>query len=149
MNLEGVIEIPAGRERVWEKIWDVPTLAGWVIGVSDARQVDERTYTAHFEQQVGAVKAAFDVVVDVLESDPPRRIVVRVKGQDPRLASTMLLDGQIDLTEDDGRTVIAYRADLAITGRLGAMGHAVIKRRAVEAAEEFARRASAAFEGSV
>lgn len=147
MNLEGQIAIPATREQVWDKIWDVSTLASWVIGVTSAEQVDDRTYRAHFEQQVGAVKASFDVKIEVLESVAPKYVVVRVQGQDLRLASTMLLNGRIDLVEAGGKgeTTIDYHADLAITGRLGSMGFAVIKHKAAEGEVEFAKRAAAAF----
>ena len=145
MILEGETSVPAQQQLVWEAIWDIPTLTSWVDGMVDARQVDDRTYVARLEQQVGLVKAAFDVTLTVVEAEPPSRIVIKMEGQDKQLATYLTLEGEITLVPRDEETSIRYSAELTISGKLAAMGHSVIQLTAARAEAEFCRRAAETF----
>jgi carbon monoxide dehydrogenase subunit G len=70
--LEGQFTIQAPQARVWAAIWDIPKLATWVPGCTAAVQVDDETYRAHLEQQVGFLKASFDLLLKVVETNPPQ-----------------------------------------------------------------------------
>ena len=147
MILEGQFTIAAPRDRVWEAIWDIPTLAGWVPGCTSAVQVDDSTYRAHLEQQVGFLKASFDLLLWVVETDPPSRIRLHGEGEDRRLRSNVGVDTEVTLEPDGEATVFRYRHDLSVFGRLGALGFPLIQRKAREIEAEFARRASAGLTG--
>lgn len=142
--LEGAFEIDAPRDRVWDAIWDIPTLAGWVPGCTSAVQVDDRTYRAHLEQQVGFLKASFDLLLTVVETDAPSRIRLRGEGEDRRLRSNVQVETEVHLEPAGEGTLFRYRHDLSVFGRLGALGFPLIQRKAREIETEFARRASAA-----
>jgi carbon monoxide dehydrogenase subunit G len=145
--LEGAFTIPATRERVWEAIWDIPTLAGWVPGCTSAEKVDDTTYRAHVEQQVGFLKASFDLLLSVAETEPPARIRLKGEGEDRRLRSNVAVDTVVVLEPDGDATVLRYRHDLSVFGRLGALGFPLIQRKAREIEAEFARRARAGLAG--
>jgi uncharacterized protein len=142
--LEGQFTIQAPQERVWEAIWDIPTLASWVPGCTSAVQVDPETYRAHLEQQVGFLKASFDLLLKVVETEEPRRIRLHGEGEDRRLRSNVQVETEVMLEPDgEAATVLKYRHDLSVFGRLGALGFPLIQRKAREIETEFARRASA------
>jgi carbon monoxide dehydrogenase subunit G len=142
--VEGAFTIQAPRERVWTAIWDIPTLTSWVPGVTSAEQVDGDTYRAHLEQQVGFLKASFDLLLTVVETEAPRRIRLQGEGEDRRLRSNVGIDSEVVLEPDGEATVVRYRHDLSVFGRLGALGYPIIQRKAREIEAEFARRATAA-----
>lgn len=143
MILEGQFTIDAPRDRVWNAIWDIPTLASWVPGCTSAERVDASTYRAHLEQQVGFLKASFDLLLSVVETDPPTRIRLKGEGEDRRLRSNVGVDSEVVLEPSGDATVFRYRHDLSVFGRLGALGFPIIQRKAREMEAEFARRASA------
>ena len=145
MILRGEFVLPATRQRVWEALWDVQTVASWVPGCVAAERVDERTYRIRLEQQISMLKASFDLLLTVVESDPPSRILLRGTGEDRRISSTLQLESELRLEPAvDQATRVVYRHDLSVFGRLGAIGFPLIQRKAREAESEFARRAGAA-----
>ena len=147
MILEGRFIIHASQERVWDAIWDIPTLASWVPGCTSATELEDGTYRAHIDQQVGILKASFDLRLTVVESLPPHRIRLEGHGEDRRLRSNLQIETEVALVPEGTGTVLQYRHDLGIFGRLGALGYPVIQRRARELESEFARRATASLAG--
>ena len=148
MILEGQFTIAAPRDRVWAAIWDIPTLASWVPGCTAAERVDDETYRAHLEQQVGFLKASFDLLLRIVETDAPERIRLHGEGEDRRLRSNVQVDTDVLLEPDGEATVLRYRHDLSVFGRLGALGFPLIQRKAREMEAEFSRRASAGLAGA-
>src|SRR3972149_3082789 len=145
MILEGQFTIPASQQRVWDSIWDVPTLASWVPGCTSAEQVDEHSYRVRVEQQIGMFKAAFDLVLSVIETEPLNRVVLQARGEDRRMKSNLQLQSEVRLSSEGAEaTTLQYRHDLSIFGRLGALGFPMIKRKAREVEAEFVRRATQA-----
>jgi carbon monoxide dehydrogenase subunit G len=148
MILEGQFTIPAPRDRVWDAIWDIPTLASWVPGCTSAEQVDATTYRARLEQQVGFLKATFDLLLKVVETDPPNRIRLHGEGEDRKLRSNIQADVLVELEPSEEGTLFRYRQDVSVFGRLGALGFPLIQRKAREVEAEFARRARAGMAGA-
>jgi carbon monoxide dehydrogenase subunit G len=147
MILEGQFTIPAPQDRVWSAIWDIPTLASWVPGCTSAEQIDATTYRAHLEQQVGFLKAGFDLVLRVAEMDAPRLIRLHGEGEDRKLRSNIQADITVELEPAPEGTLLRYRQDVSVLGRLGALGFPLIQRKAKEIEAEFARRARAGLAG--
>jgi carbon monoxide dehydrogenase subunit G len=148
MILEGQFTIPAPQDRVWDAIWDIPTLASWVPGCTSAEQVDATTYRARLEQQVGFLKATFDLLLKVVETDPPNRIRLHGEGEDRKLRSNIQADVLVELEPSADGTLFRYRQDVSVFGRLGALGFPLIQRKAREVEAEFARRARAGMAGA-
>jgi carbon monoxide dehydrogenase subunit G len=148
MILEGQFTIPAPQERVWDAIWDIPTLASWVPGCTSAEQVDATTYRARLEQQVGFLKASFDLLLKVVETEPPNRIRLHGEGEDRKLRSNIQADVLVELEPAAEGTLFRYRQDVSVFGRLGALGFPLIQRKAREVEAEFARRARAGMAGA-
>src|SRR3990170_3160335 len=146
MILEGSFIIPAPPERVWDAIWDVPTLASWVSGCTLAERLpgDEERYRVRIEQKIGLVRATFDLLMEVLESEAPRRILLKGWGEDSRLASRVSLTTAVTLEPaEPAATLLRYRHDISVFGKLGALGYPIIQRKAREVEAEFAQRAIA------
>lgn len=147
MILEGQFTIPAPQDRVWAAIWDIPTLASWVPGCTSAEKVDDTTFRARMEQQVGFLKATFDLLLTVVETVEPRLIRLHGEGEDRKLRSNIQADITVELEPAPEGTVLRYRQDISVLGRLGALGFPLIQRKAKDIEAEFARRARAGLTG--
>lgn len=148
MILEGQFSVPASQQRVWEAIWHVPTLASWVPGCTAAEQLGERVYRVHLEQQISMFKASFDLRLEVVEVEAPSRVVLKGQGEDRRMGSNLQFQTEVRLTPDGPeQTILHYRHDLSVFGRLGALGFPLIQRKAREVEAEFARRARQSLAG--
>jgi len=145
MMMGGTFQIAAPIQRVWAALFDIPTMTGWVPGVSQARRLDEKHYEVTIEQRVAFLTARFEASLELQEVEAPRRIGFTLEGKDGRIASSVKVRTTISLRDlGPDRTEIAYENDMSVFGRLGAIGFSVIKRKAKEIEEEFARRANAA-----
>lgn len=144
MILEGRFTVPAPRQRVWQAIWDVPTLASWVPGCSSLEEIAAGAYRARLEQQVGFLKASFDLELNVVDVQEPEHIRLRGEGEDRRLRSSVRIETDVRLVAAGDETEIRYRHDLSVFGRVAAIGFPLIQRKAREMESEFSRRASAA-----
>jgi carbon monoxide dehydrogenase subunit G len=118
-----------------------------VPGCTAASVLNDGRYLAHLEQQLGILKASFDLVVTVLDAVPPERIKLRAEGEDRRLRSQVKVMSEVVLRPADESTVLSYRHDLNVFGRLGSLGYPLIQRKARDMEAEFARRASQALGG--
>ena len=111
MLLQGEFTIQAPQERVWEAVWDIPTMASWVPGCTSAVQVDTDTYRAHLEQQVGFLKASFDLLLRVVEREAPTQIRLHGEGEDRRLRSNVQVESEVRLESSGDATIVRYRHD--------------------------------------
>lgn len=147
MILEGSFTLPADQARVWDTIWDVPTLASWVPGCTSAEQLAPDTYAVRLEQQVAFMKANFDLHLRIVESTPPSSVRFEAEGADRRMGSNVKVHTVVTLSAvGPAETQLAYRHDMSIFGKLGALGFPIIQRKAREIEAEFARRARATFQ---
>jgi carbon monoxide dehydrogenase subunit G len=118
-----------------------------VPGCTSAEKVDDTTYRAHLEQQVGFLKAGFDLVLTVAETDEPRLIRLHGEGEDRKLRSNIQAEITVELEPSPEGTLLRYRQDISVLGRLGALGFPLIQRKAKDIEAEFARRARAGLAG--
>jgi uncharacterized protein YndB with AHSA1/START domain len=78
-SAEAVIE--ADLDEVWAAIADPQTYPSWLVGAKLIRAVDPDWPTpgSRFHHRVGFGPISFDDHTDVVEIDPPRRLVLRIR----------------------------------------------------------------------
>jgi carbon monoxide dehydrogenase subunit G len=59
----------------------------------------------------------------------------------------MKLDLEVKLREEDNKTVLQFIAGVDILGKLAALGHGIIKRKADQVLDEFAQAVKKRLEG--
>jgi carbon monoxide dehydrogenase subunit G len=59
----------------------------------------------------------------------------------------MKLDLEVKLREEDNKTVLQFVAGVDILGKLAALGHGIIKRKADQVLDEFAQAVKKRLEG--
>ena len=148
MQFQKEVEILAPREKVWQFIWDVDRFIACVPGCKDARTIEAgKRYAATMVEKVGPFKVEFPTTIEVLEREELTRIKAQASGADNKIGSRMKLDLDVHLREEGDKTILGFVAGVDILGKLAALGHGIIKRKADQVLDEFAQAVKTKLEG--
>ena len=148
MQFQKEVEILAPREKVWQFIWDVDRFIACVPGCKEAKTIEpEKRYAATMVEKVGPFKVEFPTTIEVLEREELTRIKAQASGADNKIGSRMKLDLDVHLREDGDKTILGFVAGVDILGKLAALGHGIIKRKADQVLDEFAQAVKTKLEG--
>ena len=148
MQFQKEVEILAPREKVWQFIWDVDRFIACVPGCKDAKTIEPgKRYAATMVEKVGPFKVEFPTTIEVLEREELTRIKAQATGADNKIGSRMKLDLDVHLREDGDKTILGFVAGVDILGKLAALGHGIIKRKADQVLDEFAQAVKTKLEG--
>lgn len=141
MRVEGNFEVAAGVDDVYRELNDVALMARCIPGCLSIERADDVRYRARVGVGLGAIQATFDLVVEILEADPPLRVVSRTRGDEGGRASMVAADNVVLLQAlADNLTRVQYTSDVSVTGRLGKFALGVMKKKVEALGAEFALR---------
>jgi carbon monoxide dehydrogenase subunit G len=143
-------QVGAPAESVWAFLVDPARLAPCLPGCQALEVVDPSTYRVTLSVKVGFLSTTQDMRMTVVEMERPRHLVAVGRGEDRRLGSQVDVRSTLDLSPGAtaDTTVVHYRSEVKVLGRLGSVGDAVMKVKAAELAGEFAARVRRAIEGA-
>ena len=148
MQFEKEVEILAPREKVWNFIWDVDRFIACVPGCKEAKTIESgKLYSAIMIEKVGPFRVEFPTTIEVLEREELTRIKAQASGADNKIGSRMKLSLDVKLREQGEKTVLGFVAGVDILGKLAALGHGIIKRKADQVLDEFAQAVKKRLEG--
>ena len=148
MQFQKEVEILAPREKVWQFIWDVDRFIACVPGCKEAETLEEgKRYTAIMTERVGPFKVEFPTTIEVLEREELTRIKARATGADNKIGSRMKIELDVNLRTQGDKTILGFIAGVDILGKLAALGHGIIKRKADQVLDEFAQAVKKKLEG--
>ncbi len=128
MRLEGTIDIAAPAEAVWPVLIDPTDLAACVPGVSQVRQLDDRTFEGTVRASVGPIDGNFAFRSVIERQSYPDDLVVEVEGTDSVTKSRLVAHIEATLTATGPTTTsLAYRATVTTKGRLAIIGDMVLR----------------------
>ena len=97
--------------------------------------------------KVGFLSTTQNLKVEIVESERPRHLVSLARGEDRKLASQVEVKNTLDLAPATASgTLVRYRSEVRVLGRLGSVGDAVMKVKARQLAGDFAAKVRAAIE---
>lgn len=142
MELTGEHRIPAPRQKVWEALHDPEILKACITGCQRLEKVDDKHLSATVLAKVGPVKATFDAKVEIQNEIPPEHYTLVGEGKGG-VAGFAKGSADVDLREEGDETVLTYRADAHIGGKLAQIGSRLVettaKRYAADFFESFSR----------
>jgi len=148
LRFEKEVEILAPREKVWNFIWDVDRFIACVPGCKEAKTVEAgKRYSATMVEKVSPFRVEFPTTIEVLETEELSRIKAQASGADNKIGSRMKIELNVHLREQDGKTMLGFVAGVDILGKLAALGHGIIKRKADQVLDEFAQAVKKQLEG--
>ncbi|MFI7675971.1 CoxG family protein [Actinophytocola sp. NPDC049390] len=143
MKLESEFSVPAHPSTVFKLFFDPEVMRGCIPGCEELVRVDDTTYTGRLVNEVAHVRfsAGFSATIrSIDEAGETRTVTALLKGEDRRLGSSIKIDATLTVRPNgDEASVIGYRMDMALWGKLGRLGEPIIRRRSREVELEFAR----------
>jgi carbon monoxide dehydrogenase subunit G len=135
MKVEGTHELRAPRARVYAALLDPAVLARCIPGCERLEATGEHAYATTLRAGVGAIKGVFNGNVRLEDMRPPEhyRLVVDGKGQPGFLKGA----GDLNLSEQEGVTVIRYTGDVQVGGTIASVGQRMIQGAAKMMAAQF------------
>jgi uncharacterized protein len=131
--------VAAPRDKVWSRLMDVPAAARCVPGVASVRPSGADRYQGTLAVQVGPVRLVLDGDLAITARDEKAGTAsVRADAKDSRVGGAIRATMDLALSEKAGETQLRIATDLAVMGRLGEFGQAVIKRKADQLMQDFA-----------
>jgi carbon monoxide dehydrogenase subunit G len=148
LQFEKEVEISAPRQKVWDFIWDVDRFIACVPGCKEAKTLEPgKRYAATMVEKVGPFRVEFPTTIEVLEREELTRIKAQASGADNKIGSRMKISLDVNLREQGDKTVLGFVAGVDILGKLAALGHGIIKRKADQVLDEFAGAVKKQLEG--
>jgi hypothetical protein len=148
LQFEKSVEIQATKEKVWNFIWDVDRFIACVPGCKEAKTVEAgKRYTATMVEKVGPFKVEFPTTIEVTEREELSHIKAQASGADNKIGSRMKIDLDVRLAGEGEKTSLSFIAGVDILGKLAALGHGIIKRKADQVLDEFAMAVKQKLEG--
>jgi carbon monoxide dehydrogenase subunit G len=131
--------VAAPRDKVWARLMDIPAAARCVPGVASVRPNGKDKYLGTLAVQIGPVRLVLDGDFAVTARDETAGTAsIRADAKDSRVGGAIRATMDLALTEKSGETELRIGTDLAVMGRLGEFGQAVIKRKADQLMQDFA-----------
>ena len=148
MKISGEIKLKATRAAVFDALCDARFFASCIDGVRELTQIDDKSYAAILETRVAYLQFKFKISVQLVRVEPPSRIEAKIEGTPLGIVGRLTAATVTTLTEAGNETLISYTMDMALTGKLGAVGQPVLKSKAREMEKQFTRNLEAAFESA-
>lgn len=121
---------------MWEKLNDPDVLKACIPGCEELEKIDDRGFRAVAKMKVGPVSARFRGKVILSDLDPPNGYKISGEGEGG-VAGFAKGSARVDLRESNGGTLVGYRVDAQIGGKLAQLGQRLINGTAKKLADEF------------
>lgn len=147
MEMSGEYRIPAPRETVWTALNDAQVLRSTIPGAESVDKIADDEFEAVARAKVGPVSARFKGKVKLTDIDPPNGYTITGEGNGGA-AGFAKGSAEVRLADDNGVTVLTYKVNAQIGGKLAQIGQRFIDSTASKLADEFFGNFSAALGGT-
>ncbi len=136
MDMSGEYRIAAPRERVWAALNDAEILKQCIPGCETIEKLSPTEFTAKVVAKVGPVKASFTGAVTLSDLVPPEHYKISGEGKGGP-AGFAKGGAEVNLEEAGAETVLRYRVQANVGGKLAQIGSRLIDGTAKKLSEEF------------
>ena len=125
MDITGEFRIPASRERVWEALGDPQVLKECIPGCESMKRESEREFFAVIRSRIGPVNAKFDSRIELSHLVAPEAYTISGEGRGGAAGFGKGV-AEVRLDGDGEETVLHYRAELQVGGKLAQIGSRLV-----------------------
>ena len=125
MKVEGVKELDAPPQVVWDVLNDPEQMAKLMPGVESFEVQDDRHWTASVKVPLGMGALALKFAFEKVEERPIEYSKLNAKGKG--VGAIVSMDTEFHLTPDGDRTSMKWEADVRVAGPIGSMGQRVFQ----------------------
>ena len=148
MNMRGEVELPASRETVWTKLYDLEVLRACIPGCEQLEMISDVASQAVATVKVGPVKARWKGKVRLSDLDRPNSYRISGDGEGG-VAGFAKGNAKVTLVDrDGGGTLLTYDVEAQIGGKLAQLGQRLINAAAKKTADDFFQKFAVAVAGN-
>lgn len=136
MEMSGENRIPASQEQVWAALNDPEILKASIPGCQALEKTSDTDMTATVQAKVGPVKATFKGAVTLTNIDPPNGYTIVGEGKGG-VAGFAKGGADVSLRPDGDGTILAYKVNAQVGGKLAQIGARLIDATAKQMADQF------------
>jgi len=136
MEMTGEYRIPAPREKVWAALNDPDVLKASIPGCQELNKTSDTEMSARVIAKVGPVKATFNGDVTLSNINAPVSYTISGEGKGG-VAGFAKGGADVSLDEDGDGTVLHYKVNAQVGGKLAQLGARLIDATAKQMADQF------------
>jgi uncharacterized protein len=136
MEQSGERRIAAPRARVWDALNDPEVLKRSIDGCESLSKTADNAFHAVVRARIGPVSAAFEGDVTLADLDPPNGYTLEVSAKGGA-AGFARGTARVTLVDDGVGTLLAYKAEGRVGGKLAQIGQRLIDAAARKTADDF------------
>jgi carbon monoxide dehydrogenase subunit G len=125
VKVEGVKELDAPAQVVWDVLNDPEQMAKLLPGVESFEVADDRHWSASVKVPLGMGALALRFAFEKLEERPIEYSKLSAKGQG--VGAIVSMETDFHLTPNGDRTSMRWEADVRVAGPIGSMGQRVFQ----------------------
>lgn len=137
MLIEGEFPVAAAPRQLLAHLFDARLVASCLPGCESLESLDDDRYRSVVVVAMAGIKARFDLEVEIVRREGFEVWAV-TRGAEGGQASTLRAESQVSLVPSPEGTLVRYRSDVTITGRLGRFALGMMKKKAQSMGDEFA-----------
>ena len=141
IRIENRFSVPAGLERAWQVINDVPRIVPCMPGAELTETMGEGGYRGNVKVKIGPVQLQFNGEARLYEVDPAAHTMkMRSRASDVKGRGTVASEMTFLMAPRNGHTEVHVTTDLTLTGSVAQYGRGagLIKEVANQFTKEFA-----------
>jgi carbon monoxide dehydrogenase subunit G len=144
MKFEHSVSVQAPKQKVFDLLMDVPRVAKCVPGVESVEALGDDKYRGTLKVSVGPIKLALQGDISITDSDAASgKAAMRADAADKRVGGAVkaVMDMQVaEASADTSNLTIV--TDAQVMGRIGEFGQPIIRKKADQIMQEFAKNLS-------
>lgn len=144
MKLSSQFTVPAAPERVFPLFLDADVMRDSIPGCAELVRADDETYRGRLENVIAHVRFNARFSATIVSIDSPHEVKALLTGEDRKLGSSIKIDATLSVRPDPAGSLVGYEMEMALWGKIGRLGEAIVRRRSVEIERQFVERFSAA-----
>lgn len=137
MLIEGQFPIAAAPQTLLVHLFDAGLMASCLPGCEKLEAIDADRYRAVVAIAMAGIKARFDLQVQITKRDE-QNVWALTRGDEGGHASSLQADSRVSLEPTPEGTLVHYRSEVSVTGRLGRFALGMMKKKAQSIGDEFA-----------
>lgn len=137
MLIEGRFPVAAPPQALMRHLFDARLMASCLPGCETLEALDEDRYRAVVVVALAGVQARFDLLAEVTRREE-LAIWAVTRGEEGGQASTLQAETQVTLEHAPEGSLVNYRSEVSVTGRLGRFALGMMKKKAQSMGDEFA-----------
>lgn len=146
MLIEGRFPVAAAPQALMRHLFDARLMASCLPGCESLEAIDEDRYRTVVVIAMAGIKARFDLLVEITGRDE-NSVRAVTRGEEGGQASKLQAESLVTLAAAEQGTLVSYRSEVSVTGRLGRFALGMMKKKAQNMGEEFAANLRATLEG--